>query len=295
MSKEGDSKKPIKSGSEGGGQEATDIDISKNTHNNVNSKGKKGHSFLSEYSYEYKGQNEAIGAILGLRHEHFKHKSIYTAFVDRLKTYVLTTFDNASNILVVIEDLKDPKPDIEKEEPKDLEGSDATSEVKKWKKQAEVRNYYQRITNLQNNQETLYRVIWGQCSNGLQEVVKANDEFLKKSKDFNCIWLLKQCKMISAGVNAKANKHSTLVKALTGLCNIKQGETESNNSFRKRVDAYALTLKLSGGEHIMCSPTLIKAVNKQKPSDEEIQVEEDKFKAMLMVLRADPTRYGALQ
>ena len=256
---------------------------------------RRGSSFLLEYSVDYKGQNESIGVILCLRHERFKNKTIYTAFVDCLKTYVLTSFNNASDIIKILEELKDPKPGIESNEPKDLEGSDATSEVKKWKKQAEVRKFYQRLTDLDNNQETLYGVIWGQCSNRLQELIKANDEFTARSKSFDCIWLLKQCKMISAGVDAKANKHSTLVKALTALCNIRQGKTESNDSFRKRVDAYALTLKLSGGEHIMCSPTLIKASNKKEPTEDKIEVEEDKFKAMLMILCANHIRYGALQ
>ena len=99
---------------------------------------RRGTSFLSEYSVDYKGQNKSIGVILCLRHECFKNKTIYTAFVN-LKTYVLTTFNNASNIIKILEELKDPRPEIKSNEPKDLVGNDAKSEVKKWKKQAKVR------------------------------------------------------------------------------------------------------------------------------------------------------------
>ena len=45
----------------------------------------------------------------------------------------------------------------------------------------------------------------------------------------------------------------------------------------------------------MCSLTLIKAVNKKKPTEDKIEVKEDRFKAMLMILRADHNCYGALQ
>ena len=256
---------------------------------------RQGPGFLSEYSVDYKGQNYSVGVVLALRHERFKHKGVYTSFVDQVRTYILENYDNVSDILTILDQLTDPKSDIEKTEPKDLEGKDVNSEVKKWKKQAEVRKYFQRLTDLENNQEKLYGLVWGQCSNRLQELIKADEEFEEKSRAYDYIWLLKKCKMILSGVDEQANKYSTLIKALTSLCTIRQGESESNDSFRKRVDAYVLTLKLLGGEHILWSPQLIKSNNKKDPSKDEIEVEEDKFKAMLMILRADHIRYGALQ
>ena len=49
---------------------------------------------------------------------------------------------------------------------------------------------------------------------------------------FNYIWLLQQIKLVSSGVDAKANKHFNSLQALTDFCTIKQGDTKSNDSYR---------------------------------------------------------------
>ena len=82
--------------------------------------------------------------------------------------------------------------------------------------------------------------------------------------------------------------------ALSSLCSLQQGITESNDSFRKRVDASALTLDLAGGYHVLCSPDLIVAVDENQITAKEINVEVEKMKAMIMFLKADPARYGTL-
>ena len=42
---------------------------------------------------------------------------------------------------------------------------------------------------------------------------------------------------------------------------------------------------LVGGGHVMCNPELVLAANKNKITEDKKSVEEDKFKAMLMILR----------
>ena len=245
--------------------------------------------------YDYQGQTPEIGVILALRHEKFANKVVFSVFIEKVKTYVLTKFDYASDMITILEKLTDPTADIKKEQPADMKEKESKSEVQRWVKQEEVKQFVKRLTALEQNQETLYGLIWGQCSSGLQEVLKTHDKYTKKSTAFDCIWILEKTKLISAGVDQRANKHSTLVRALTSLCNIRQGVNESNDSFCKRIDAYALTLTLAGGGHVMCSPELVVATDKDKVTEEEKAVEEDKFKTMLMILRSDPTRYGRLQ
>ena len=158
-----------------------------------------------------------------------------------------------------------------------------------------MKQHIKRVLTLKNNKETLYGVLWGQFSHGLQESLKTEEVFEAKSKDFDCVWLLEKAKLVSSGVDSRANKHATLVKALTSLCNIKQGSSETNDSYRKRINAYALTLKLAGGEHVLWSPTLIEKTDKTKPpTDDDKKKEIEKFKAMLMILCADSGRYGHL-
>ena len=52
------------------------------------------------------------------------------------------------------------------------------------------------------------------------------------------------------------------------------------------------TLYSVGGKHILCSPDLIDAADKDNITDAEIEAEENKFKAIVFLKRSDPTRYG---
>jgi ribosomal protein L25 (general stress protein Ctc) len=126
-------------------------------------------------------------------------------------------------------------------------------------------------------------------------VIKTDDLFTQKDADFDCIWLLQKCKMAAAGVNDKANKHATLFQSILHFCTIKQGQHESNDSFRKRLDSAVLTLELAGGKHILVSDVLLKAADVDNPTTAELDIEEEKFKAMVLIMRADPLRYTTLQ
>ena len=76
---------------------------------------------------------------------------------------------------------------------------------------------------------------------------------------------------------------------------MKQHPMESNDSFRTRFDAAVLTLELTGGGHIFCSETLIEAADEdQRPTEAEITIEEQKFKAMMMMVKADANRFKTL-
>jgi hypothetical protein len=90
-------------------------------------------------------------------------------------------------------------------------------------KQEQVKTHIKRLTNLDGNKEKMYSIVWGQCSNALQEVIKTDDVFAQKDTNFDCIWLLQKCKMAAAGltkqtsmlpfsnqfyISALSNKHS---------------------------------------------------------------------------------------
>ena len=244
--------------------------------------------------YEHQGENANIGVILTLKNERFSNKVVFSIFIDKMRNHVLTSFEHGKDIVLILESLKDPKPDLDNTEPKELTEAERKSEVKRWMKQEEVKLHIKRIKALESNKEKLYALIWGQCSHALQEVLKGDKFFYIKDHEYDCIWLLEKVKLASAGVNSKMNKHYTLLQALTSFCTIKQGVNESNDSFRKRVDAASLTLTLVGGEHFLCSPELIVTADPLKPTDQKINHEIEKVKSMVMVLRSDAMRYNTL-
>ena len=242
---------------------------------------------------DYKGKNKDIGVILALRDERFTHRVVYTAFVEKLKNYVLQNYDYPKDMVPILSKLQDPKATIEANQPTD---SSTSGKVADAILNERIKKHIARLTILDNNKVMLYGAIWGQCSVALQEVIKTDDDFIDRDTDFDCIWLLKRCKMVSSGIDERGNKHHNLVKSLIHFVNIRQHPMESNDSFRTRLDAAVLTLELANGKHILCSDKLIESADTTKsPTTAEITVEEEKFKAMLMVVRADGNRYGSLQ
>ena len=246
--------------------------------------------------YHYSGEKEDIGVILALQSEKFANKVAFTSFIDKMKNHVLTEFEEARDMIPILDSLEDPTSTVEGKEPTELTEEEAKSEVKRWMKQEKVKQHIKRLNTLESNKEKLYALVWGQFSTGLQEVLKGEDAFVTSDSDFDCIWLLEKAKLVSSGVDTKANKYCSLVQAMTSFCTISQGPNESNDSFRKRIDSAALTLSLAGGDHMLWSPALIKMkMPDQGPSDKEIESDTDTFKAMVMILRADSNRYSSLQ
>ena len=118
-------------------KESNAEDAKVDTNNNERNNSRKG--IVNTQTIDYMGQTKDIGAILALRSERFSHKVIFSTFIEKLKVYVLTNFNHASNILPIIESLTDPTEDVINDEPEELTPTEATSHVKVWLKQEQVK------------------------------------------------------------------------------------------------------------------------------------------------------------
>ena len=109
--------------------------------------------------------------------------------------------------MMIIEKLEDPDSAIKKEEPKELSLEDEKKESKKFRWREDLRKNIERVLELDDNKASLYGLIWGQCKNALQEVIKTDKDHTSFASDFNCVWLLNKCKTMSAGIDERGNKH----------------------------------------------------------------------------------------
>ena len=57
-----------------------------------------------------------------------------------------------------------------------------------------------------NNIEYIYKKIWGQCTEPLQNMIKHLDELTLKHKGKDVIWILKNSKTVSTGIENLVNK-----------------------------------------------------------------------------------------
>ena len=174
-------------------QDSTDLketDSKPSVRNNNDNDKKSKMKVTMNQGYDYKGEKDDIGVILALKNERFANKVVFSTFIEKMKNYVLTKFSEAKDMMPILENLKDPKDDISAAQPSDFKTDEKASEVARWMKLEQVKLHVKRVATLETNKETLYALVWGQLSSGLQEVLKGEDDFEIKDSIFDCIWLL---------------------------------------------------------------------------------------------------------
>ena len=94
----------------------------------------------------------------------------------------------------------------------------------------------------------IYGIIWGQCNSGLQSSLKVNEDFPSKSKMSDLLWLMKETKNITAGIDVKLNKSASLYLYIIRFIKLQQGENEPNYTFKLHFDNVYDIMELDGGD-----------------------------------------------
>ena len=73
----------------------------------------------------------------------------------------------------------------------------------------EVRLYVTKKSILASNVNTIFAKVWGQCSEGLQNMIKYSDKYEARERLKDTVWLLKELKKVTTGIDALGNKSIT--------------------------------------------------------------------------------------
>ena len=121
---------------------------------------------------------EAFGAFLALKYEKVELKKSFDVFREKPINYTIKYLKNYEYVLVLVQDTKYPKASFDtKNEPTQLNEAEANSVVKKAILASRLRYCIYREARLVSNMNKIYGIIWGQCTTGLQSVLKGNEEF----------------------------------------------------------------------------------------------------------------------
>ena len=246
----------------------------------------------------YGGENESIGVILALRAERFDKKVSFQEFIDKVSNYVVSNFKDGGDIQPLFVDLIDPTKEFQTKnkpvKPEEVdEEENPTDEVDQEIYKEEVKQFVQRKMNLRRNLEKSYGLIWGQCSVGLQAYIKGTSAYSAMSQIFNVVWLLHELKKATSGIDDKANVYVNMHDALSILYKMRQGLQESNDHYLARFKANVTAVKLTGGDHVFFSPKLAE-VERNEMHPDDIEKEEERSKAVLLLKLADEGRFGSL-
>ena len=113
-------------------------------------------------------------------------KQQYTKTVEALSGYISTTMDFPKDVASICK-----KGTLETiAEPVDLSEEDTKSETKKLIWKTKVQTYVRRMEAQERNCQSIYAVIWGQCSVQMRNKLQSLGSYDAKSNKCDCVWIL---------------------------------------------------------------------------------------------------------
>jgi Zinc knuckle len=171
-----------------------------------------------------------------------------------------------------------------------------------WDKQ--LVEFVKRTNHLKENVKTLYAIVWGQCTDSLQEKVKAMSTYDKLVQNGEGIELLKSIRDIVYKREREKNPWHTWYEANLQLYLFRLGPNMPNQDYFQRFQNLVDVVEQCGGgignvKELQTEMLKIVAVNPSSPTSDEVVLAKtksrDRFFATIFFLRADRARYGSLQ
>ena len=94
--------------------------------------------------------------------------------------------------------------------------------------------------------------------------IKGLSQYEDRSSDLDVMWLIKEVKAATSGIDKK----------------IRPDGTEANDNYLELFKANVGVVELAHGRNVFCSHGIIQ---NQIPTSDDINIEEDRFKAMLLL------------
>ena len=152
-------------------------------------------SFASS-TKDFEGTTPKIGGVLGLRSEIVTRKITYDAFLEKLGIYIMTELKGGENI---VEITKEPSSDIIGDftamyKPVELTNEEKESSIKVEIKKEEIKDYVRDLKTIKSNLKKVYTLVFGNCTDGVKTMLKADKEYSVKSKAFDHAWIIDKVK-----------------------------------------------------------------------------------------------------
>ena len=143
-------------------------------------------------------------------------KATFDVLRDKLSNFLCIELKKAKDVVDIVSEMVDSELTYEANHfPSDLSEAKEKSKTKVATHSHKVKSYVKNEETMKENKSKIFTYIWVQCTGGLQETVKAEEEYKEKKKKSYVIWLLEKLKASTTGDDAKANTHDNLHEAIT--------------------------------------------------------------------------------
>ena len=197
----------------------------------------------------FEGSCSALGRVLGMRVERFQRKLPFHQFTEKVYFYIVAEYKDGSDLYPLFKHFEDPMDALANEMPVKPEVFEDTNpsivEAEKEVFKEEIKQFVQRKLTLRRNMQKAFGLIWGQCSNQLQEYMKGLSEYEDNSSIADVIWLLEELKKATAGFDSKGNPRMNMQDAVAALYRMRQGPHESNEHYMDRFKSNITAIELT--------------------------------------------------
>jgi hypothetical protein len=147
-----------------------------------------------------------------------KNTDQFVQTTKKIKNYVGRNYKNSGDITIAISKLK--KPTLE--EPNEPDDPDDKIQFKKW--ESEYDAYCKNTKINEENVKTLYNLVWGQCTDAMQQKIASLATFEAMEKESDDIALLIAIKDTSYHYQSQKYRIESIHDALYRLMTFKQGQ-----------------------------------------------------------------------
>ena len=110
-------------------------------------------------------------------------------------------------MISVVHDMIDPSSSFDDyNKPNDLTDDETKSYANIKIHQKTIKLYVTRELGTNINLDKIHGLVLGQCTHSLQSMIKNENDYKDKSNTFDILWLMKQLKQITAGIDSISNK-----------------------------------------------------------------------------------------
>ena len=225
---------------------------------------------------------------------------MFLVFQKEMHDHIVETYEHSRDITYLMMTLQNPVSRLMKQMPTisklKTEWGIYSSLTRYTQEQQEIINELQELLGperkpfvdrksvLKQNISKLYGQFWGQFTPNLKEDICGLTDYPDKSKDYDCVWLIKVLKSSSSGADRSQYDYLSLVRALRALFTCRQQDNESAEGMSERITSLMQNFKLIGRD--VCFDAFVK---KETAEDSALSPEaaltrvEDKFLGMLMI------------
>ena len=160
-----------------------------------------------------------------------------------LKEYAAKNLKRPEDLRTMFDEkMKEPKIP----EPEDL--PDPATKKQEYIWLAAMKTYNARSDELRSNLNSLYSVIWGQCSESVKTKIRSLDKYIEYTEKDDCVWLLQQIKGVMHQFDTKQDGFIAALAARSALMNYKQESDQTNADYFDQFKAHVDVLEYYGAK-----------------------------------------------